>query len=370
MVAELFARAKNQWEKELPFVLYSKPKESVLNAIFQANSLLNEVVDYTEQGFVFAPFLDSIHPVLLKPDKVYKATLEVPPQQTRLPGKELTSASDEEQRYLGLVQRAISEIESGNCKKIVLSRTIHVPLSKPIFIVFQELLNTYPNAFCYLWYHPKVGLWLGATPEILVKTSGLNFTTMSLAGTQNKSAGEERAKWSSKELQEQQLVTDYIAEVLSSRATEIIVSDVETISAGHLWHLRSKITGRFSKGMFKDLVMALHPTPAVCGLPLQEARRFILENETYERSYYTGYLGELNFKEEKSRNRNRKNQENSAYRSFVSTSELYVNLRCMEKVDDSVLIYVGGGITADSVPENEWLETESKAQTMLRLLAT
>jgi isochorismate synthase len=122
--------------------------------------------------------------------------------------------------------------------------------------------------------------------------------------------------------------------------------------------------------MLKDLVTALHPTPAVCGLPLTDAKRFIQDNEKYQRAYYTGFLGELNYKEERTRNRNRRNQENSAYRSVVRTSELYVNLRCMQKVGDSFIIYVGGGITADSDPKKEWQETESKAQTMLRLLAT
>ena len=370
MLSTLISRAKNQLEKELPFVLYSKPNTNILNAIFQSNNALHEVADYTEQGFVFAPFLDSRHPVLLKSDEVFQATLEESSHQTIKLQQETSKDAYEEERYIKLIEKAISEISTGNCKKIVLSRNIKIPLTKPVFTVFQELLYTYSKAFCYLWYHPKVGLWLGATPEILVKTSGLKFTTMSLAGTQNQQAGVEHPKWSSKELEEQQLVTDYIAEVLTNRAKELHIDDVETIKAGHLWHLRSKITGKFTKGMLKDLVMAIHPTPAVCGLPLKDAKRFILENEGYQRTYYTGFLGELNFKEERSRNRNRRNQENSAYRSVVTTSELFVNLRCMQKINDSVIIYIGGGITASSNPQKEWLETESKAQTMLRLLAT
>lgn len=370
MGIDLIARAKNQLKKELPFVLYKKPSETILNAIFQDDNALHQVVDYREQGFVFAPFLESTNPVLLKSDAICKASLEVSSDKRINVIDGMASDSNEEERYIHSIEKAISEIQSGNCKKIVLSRNFEVPLTKPILIVFEELLNAYPNAFCYFWYHPKVGMWLGATPEILVKASGLHFTTMSLAGTQNKKEGQEHPKWSSKELEEQQLVTDYIAEVLAARATEVKVGATETVSAGHLWHLRSKITGKFINDTLGDLVTALHPTPAVCGLPLQDARRFILEHENYERTYYTGFLGELNFTQEKSRNRNRKNQENSAYRSVVKTSELFVNLRCMQKINDSLIIYVGGGITADSDPKSEWLETKSKAQTMLRLLAT
>ncbi len=370
MGAELMARAKTHLEKELPFVLYRKPEQNILNAIFQYDNSLNEVVDYTERGFVFAPFLDIKNPVLLKADEVCKAALDVVRNEKVHFIHQTLGNSDEKERYSNLIEKAISEIHAGNCKKIVLSRTIKVSLTKPILKIFQELLNSYTNAFCYLWYHPKVGLWLGATPEILVKARGQQFITMSLAGTQNKETGKEHPNWSAKEIEEQQLVTDYIAEVLASRATQMSVGNVETVSAGHLWHLRSKITGRFSKGQFKNLLTALHPTPAVCGLPLAHAKPFILENEKYPRTYYTGFLGELNFMEENPRNRNRKNQENSAYRSVVQSSELYVNLRCMQKINDSVIIYVGGGITADSDPNNEWLETESKAQTMLQLLAT
>lgn len=370
MLSNLISRAQNHLGKELPFVLYRKPKENVLKAILQSDSTIHMVNDYSEQGFVFAPFLNNDGPILLKPDEVFQTTLEESVYQNKNLRKKVTDTTDDEERYTGIVRKAISEINLGNCKKIVLSRSFKVPLTKPILIVFQELLNAYSNAFCYLWYHPKVGLWLGATPEILVKTSGLMFTTMSLAGTQNVQENEELPSWSSKELEEQQLVTDYIAEVLTNRAQELQIGNVETIRAGHLYHLRSKITGKFTKGMLKDLITALHPTPAVCGMPLKDSKRFILENENYKRSYYTGFLGELNFRVERERNTNRKNQENSAYKSVVTTSELFVNLRCMQKVNDSLVIYIGGGITANSNPKNEWLETVSKAQTMLRLLGT
>jgi len=370
MCAKLLSRAKAQLENGLPFVLYSKPQQPILNAIFQEDDVVHYLEDYTEQGFVFAPFLDDETPVLLKSEKVHTAPLEFSSHQTAQVHQDTPSASKEEARYITLVEKAIAEIHTGNCKKIVLSRSFEVPLSKPVLAIFEQLLRTYPNAFCYLWYHPKVGMWCGATPEILVKTKGLEFTTMSLAGTQNQLVGEEHPNWTPKELQEQQLVTDYIAEVLQSRAKEVRVGAVETVKAGHLWHLRSKITGRFSQGMFQDLVTALHPTPAVCGLPLADARCFILENEHYQRMFYTGFLGELNFRHEIPRNRNRRNQENSAYRTVTSASELYVNLRCMQLVKDIAIVYVGGGITANSQARNEWLETQSKAQTMLRILAT
>lgn len=370
MLSTILNRTKDQLDKLLPFVLYSKPREQVLKAIFQSDDVIHKVIDYTEQGFVFAPFLDDEAPLLLKSNEVHTSTLDDEVLDEELSNYEIQLNAIEEERYKALITKAISEIKSGQCEKIVLSRYIDFTQTKPVLQLFSQLLKTYPKAFCYLWYHPKVGTWLGATPEILIKTKGLEFTTMSLAGTQTQIAGEDHPNWTNKELHEQQLVTDYIKEILENKIKQVRFSEAETVKAGHLWHLRTRITGRFSKGQFKELVTALHPTPAVCGLPLTEAKRFITQNEQYDRGFYTGFLGELNFKTGRTRNRNKKNQENSAYRSVTTTSELFVNLRCMQLVKGKALVYVGGGVTADSDVEKEWLETQSKAQTMLRILRT
>lgn len=368
MLKTILDRARCQLENNLPFVLYSKPGKQFLNAMFQEDAAVHKVIDYTEEGFVFAPFLSEETPILIKSTEVYNCSLEEEPLQQELSRHYSAENTNEAERYKALVEKAILEIKSGKCQKIVLSRCVGVKQTKPVLELFMQLLNRYPKALCYLWYHPKVGIWLGATPEILIKTKGLEFTTMSLAGTQNQIEGEEHPVWTDKERTEQQLVTDYIKGVLEQFIKQIRISKTENVKAGHLWHLRTKITGRFSKGEFKKLINALHPTPAVCGLSLEAARSFILKNEQYERSFYTGFLGELNFKTNRSRNRNQKNQENSAYRSVTVNSELFVNLRCMQVLEENALIYVGGGITEDSDPEKEWLETQSKAQTMLRIL--
>lgn len=370
MLQSLLDRAKRQLEESLPFVLYHKPGAFVLKALFQQDDTLHTVTDYTETGFVFAPFLADEAPILLRPTEVVTATLDKEVVNAEPVNREMEMDAEEAKRYKTLLAKAILEIQSGRCEKIVLSRQIAIKNSKPGLALFVQLLEAYPQAFCYLWYHPKVGMWLGATPEILMKAKGVEFTTMSLAGTQVQKADDGQPAWSNKEFNEQQLVTDYIKTVLEGRVTQVRFSQPETVRAGHLWHLRTKITGRFGNGRLKELVTALHPTPAVCGLPLQAARRFILENEEYDRSFYTGFLGELNFKTDRLRNGNKKNQENSAYRSVTTASELFVNLRCMQLVKDKALIYVGGGITIDSDVEKEWMETQSKAQTMLRILAT
>ena len=97
----------------------------------------------------------------------------------------------------------------------------------------------------------------------------------------------------------------------------------------------------------------MHPTPAVCGFPKGKARDFILKNENYNRKYYAGFLGELNFCFESNQ---------------TLMSDLFVNLRCMEIIKDNAEIYVGCGITKDSNPEKEYIETKNKSVTMKNIL--
>ena len=111
----------------------------------------------------------------------------------------------------------------------------------------------------------------------------------------------------------------------------------------------------------QKLIYTLHPTPAVCGLPKIEAMQFILDNESFNREFYTGFLGELN-KEVKVQPRTGKlNIENRAFTYNKRASHLFVNLRCMQIKDNELKIYVGGGITKDSVSNKEWEETLTKS---------
>ncbi|WP_300027454.1 chorismate-binding protein [uncultured Maribacter sp.] len=367
MVQPLFYRAKDCFKEQLPFVLYSKPNENELVGIFQDDDVLHKVVDFTETGFVFAPFDLNSDAILMKMDAVEKVGLDSFDEVIQSGHGTPQNDAAEKGRYLKLISKAIESIGREDFDKVVLSRKIEAVCKDDYFKIYQRILSAYKNAFCYFWYHPKIGAWMGATPEILVKGIGSQFTTMSLAGTQV-TVGDKEPIWTNKELQEQQLVTDYIFEILKDKVVSINSSERESIKAGQLWHLRTEMNGTFAPNKFGDVLKALHPTPAVCGSPLENAKKFILENELYERSFYTGFLGELNTKTELPRNKNRRNQENSAYRSVMKTSELFVNLRCMQLCDQKVKIYVGGGITKDSVPEKEWEETALKSSTMLRVL--
>ena len=324
-----------------PFVCYVKPNENVWNLLVQQT---NEIIEFSNQaGFVFMPFHEGKKMVIpFEGNKFSQGNLENLEQKS---AENFTSESNQKETFENLVSKGVSSIQQGEFDKVVLSRKIVLKEQIAIVETFQNLISTYPTAFRYLFFHPKIGLWMGATPEQLVKINQNQFETVALAGTQLYS---ENVIWATKEMEEQQFVTDYIVTKVKDKVTQLIVSDAKTVKAGNLVHLKSFISGVLTTDFqANDLIKALHPTPAVCGLLKEQAIDFILKNEGYNRKYYAGFLGEYN----------KDNQ-----------TDLFVNLRCLEVENDVVNIYVGCGITKDSNPEKEFIETENKSMTMRNAL--
>jgi len=115
--------------------------------------------------------------------------------------------------------------------------------------------------------------------------------------------------------------------------------------SGQVIHLKTEFSFN-GKSIVSNFIDRLHPSSAICGKPREKAMVFIKENEPHNRKLYTGYLG------------------------YESDSEMryFVNLRCMEIHKHTATLYLGGGITKQSILENEWKETEDKAQSLLRPL--
>ena len=328
--------------KENPFVCYVKPNETKWNLLIQNN---DEIIPFSGQsGFVFAPF-DKGLKVVIQVDEASFSQGILDEIQVNQYMKTDFLVTNQKEAFEQLVTNGIQAITNGNFEKVVLSRKIEISKGITIIETFQNLIASYPTAFRYLFFHPKVGIWLGATPEQLVKISDNRFETMALAGTQLYS---ENVVWETKEIEEQQFVTDYILAKVKNKANMVKVSEVQTVKAGNLAHLQSLISGELTSDFQAlELIESLHPTPAVCGLPKKNAIDFIAKNEGYDRKYYTGFLGEF---------------------QMNNQTDLFVNLRCLEVESNATQIYVGCGITKDSIPEKEFIETENKSMTMRNVL--
>ena len=226
--------------------------------------------------------------------------------------------------------------------KIVLSKIKEVPTEKSALALFESLCDTYQNTFNYIFSSEEYGCWIGATPELLCNIENHQLNTVSLAGT--KLSNEE---WTSKEIEEQACVTDYIKEALeNSGLSEIQISAPKTVSAGKIEHLKSEIYANLPvDSNWQSILNSLHPTPAVCGIPTKASKAFILKNEPHSREFYTGFIGIID-----------------------ENVNCFVNLRCMQLQEKKAYLYLGGGLLKASKEEKEWDETERKAQTLERFL--
>lgn len=250
------------------------------------------------------------------------------------------------EEYLDVCHQFQADFHRFDIQKAILSRVKQVDRGgKSLKTVFSDLVSHYgERAFIYLVSSPHFGTWIGATPEILISGDAGKLKSMSLAGTKKLEA----ESWTEKELNEQQLVTDFVKQqILHANPTGFTEFPVETIHTGVVYHLCTRFEFSLDQQYWGDLIRSLHPTPAVCGLPREKALQLIEQHETHNRNLYAGLIG------------------------FKSKEELnvFVNLRCMQVTENDFLLYVGGGITNQSIPENEWNETENKAKTLMRVLS-
>lgn len=356
-IANFFTELERVCDSKSPFVAYRKPDENLVTAFVQRTQELHELKSYKKAGFVFAPFNATEKKIFFPFQECDSFSINIrdislldnDEIQAKIPKFETVEVPNTlKENHIALVQNAINFIKNNKAKKIVLSRKETLTIDQlKVVNTFKKMLKAYKNAFVYLWYHPEIGLWMGATPEKLLTVEKGKFTTMALAGTQ-KYNGTVDVVWQNKEKQEQQYVTDFMAENLKESVESLDITAPFTVQAGNLVHIRTDISGKLkSADSLENLINILHPTPAVCGLPKDVAAAFILGNECYDRAYYSGFLGELNSNE---------------------STNLFVNLRCMQLENKLVSLYVGGGITAESIPENEWEETVSKSEVMKKVL--
>ena len=357
------------------FALYRLPHEQQVTLVAQNEGEPLELASIHElngrSGFVLAPFaVSSQQPLLVIQPDIVKSFADVAEakyavcnsQMPYLQGVNdmLTTckwhAYEERQAYAEDFARFHARLKDESFQKVVLSRcsvTTRDGDCHPLEL-FCKACQLYPRMFISLVCTERSGCWLTATPEILLEGVDNQWRTIALAGTmklkdEDLNSEGEYATWSTKNIQEQRYVATYLMNCLEQFATNIREEGPRTVRAANLVHLRSDFTfGLSERAGVGDVLLQLHPTPAVCGLPKQSTYQFILENEHTPRQYYSGFMGPLD---------------------MSSETHLFVSLRCMQITDGQYRLYAGGGLLKDSVEEQEWQETEAKLETMRRVLA-
>ncbi|MCD4729060.1 MAG: isochorismate synthase [Bacteroidales bacterium] len=352
-------------EKNIPFVSFRFPGESAIKTWIQLSGKFNFFESFQEvanqSGFVYAPFhrktnfpIVFFEPELIFENDNFEESLieEIADRSPLYPEYDYESPFEiTKEEYLKQAEDVIHSFDK-DFSKAVLSR-VHIENNPEHFDAgkfFINLQRAYPNAFCHIINIPGAGTWTGATPETLLRMNENTAQTISLAGTQPFYKKDQIVTWQEKELEEQQIVTDYIERVFEKfEIKDYKKEKVQNLHAGNAIHLATKFS--FDKSSIEkqlgSFISEIHPTPAVCGFPKEKAIELILQIEKHNREYYAGYCGLINMN---------------------NKTDLFVNLRCMKILKDKLALFVGGGLTAQSDPQNEWTETVLKAETLLSIL--
>ena len=352
---------KTYLEKNIPFALFRAPGQRV--RIVAQLSPFSTNNTSTDSGFHFAPFSkrENVPHVVIKNEVDEFLNLDSNDSHESIFINKIVSLTDNQTdnknvvsspTYQKHLQTYFSFFEKNNIKKAIYSRIKKTELPKDFDLIsfFRKIENAYPKAFVYIAYLPNIGLWAGASPERLLEYNNGIAKTVALAGTQKIQEGipAENLDWGQKEIEEHQMVAEYISNQIKKNHLKLIhKSEPYTSAAGRMAHLKQNFEFQIKKEQLSSFLNDLHPTPAVCGLPKAKALNLIYATEPYDRAYYAGYLGMVE-----------KN----------SDVNFYVNLRCMKIYNSSASLFVGGGITASSIPKKEWEETELKAKTLLNIL--
>ncbi|MEF8806633.1 isochorismate synthase [Natronomonas sp.] len=253
------------------------------------------------------------------------------------------------------VTAATDRIEAGELRKVVLAQALETTLERPLSLpdVVARLGETYPDCFRFL-FEPADGSagFFGATPEQLVGLRGRTVETGALAGTTGRGDTPEEDEWLAEELladdknvHEHELVADAIREQLAPYAAAIQAGQRRIRRLATVQHIETPITAELADDEHVlTLVEALHPTPAVGGLPPNEALRTIRDTEPFERGWYAAPVGWFDA---------------AGYGSFS------VAIRSAIARDDVATLFAGVGIVADSDPDREWDEVQLKYRPIL-----
>jgi len=252
------------------------------------------------------------------------------------------------------VERAVERIRAGEAglRKVVLATALEADLAAPLDVpaTLERLRRTHPSCFRVLVQPGRRALF-GPPPERLARVRGRRMETEALAGsvprgeTPAEDADFAASLLDSPKLQhEQRLVVEAIRDQLAPLG-EVSVGDQSIRRLATIQHLRTPVSATLDGDEHVlRIVEALHPTPAVGGLPPEPARAVIRETEPFDRGWYAAPVG---------------------WFGADGDGEFAVTIRSALAGDRTATLFAGNGIVADSEPDEEWAEVQHKFRPVL-----
>ncbi|WP_249365520.1 isochorismate synthase [Cytobacillus citreus] len=255
------------------------------------------------------------------------------------------------------VSSVVKELKQGPLEKVVLARETRLIYDKQVEVenVLELLLKQQQDSFIFA-FESNGDCFIGASPERLVKKTGNNLFTTCLAGSiargktkdEDQMLGEELLN-DPKNLIEHQYVVQMIKEAMEEVCEEVsLPKETNLLKMRDIQHLYTPVAGVAKEDTsLLLLVDRLHPTPALGGLPKQEAVEKIREVEELDRGFYGAPLGWVDYQD---------------------NGEFAVSIRSGLIQKDEASIFAGCGVVKDSNADSEYIETKIKFRPMLTAL--
>ena len=269
------------------------------------------------------------------------------------PGVERTTPTPDADGWREQVESVVERIRTGDLRKVALATALRADLAGDVEgrNLLERLRQRYPECFRFLVEPTNDAAFLGATPERLATLRDDTVTTTALAGSVGRGDTPEedaelaaRLRESEKLRHEQRLVTEDVADRLADLG-DVTMGDREVRTLSNIQHLETPIEADVDEDTHVlDVVEALHPTPAVGGLPADAALDTIRETENFERGWYAAPVG---------------------WFDAAGDGTFGVGIRSAVAADRGVTLFAGNGIVADSDPEEEYEEIQLKYRPVL-----
>jgi menaquinone-specific isochorismate synthase len=250
----------------------------------------------------------------------------------------------------------IETLNSGNIDKVVLARKqiLEMPSKVDPLAIVSAIANEDIPTYDFCFQLDDSTAFIGSTPENLYRSDNSKLYTEAIAGTAiTGDTAEQTARYcqqlcnSQKEQIEHEFVCDDIRDALSDICDSVSQGEQKVVQLKNLQHLFTEFTGDLKQGVCNyDILNALHPTAAVCGLPRKDAMDRIKSCESFSRGFYAGPVGYISARQ----------------------SEFAVAIRSALISKNIVHLYAGAGLVAASAPAAEWNETQNKLQQFLDIL--
>jgi len=265
----------------------------------------------------------------------------------------LVRCAPEEDRWEQAVKEAEAACRAGHLHKVVVARCVEAAACASADRVLHHLSTRYPTCTTFA-VCVQGAVFLGATPETLVRVRGGHVRTQALAGTAPRGRGAEQdeafryhLRSSPKEAREHHLVLTHLQQVLRPLCTTLRTGHQTVVRLANVQHLRTTLTGQLREPRaLLELAGHLHPTPATAGMPVQAALDWIRAREPVARGWYAGAVGWVD----------------------PAGGELAVALRCALLRDGRAWAFAGCGIVAGSDPQREWEESQLKLRPVMEAL--